>query len=76
MPSVSIPSGIVLVNGYSKKDGWEVTGMDWTTGKTVHRTIFGQDNFGNGAYMINQLAPNGDLIFPSIAGPFRVNWKK
>jgi len=76
VPSVSIPSNIVLVNGYSKKDGWEVTGMDWATGKTVHRTIFGQDNFGNGAYMINQLAPNGDLIFPSIAGPFRVNWEK
>ena len=76
VPSVSVPSNIVLVNGYSKKDGWEVTGMDWKTGKTVHRTIFGQDNFGNGAYMINQLAPNGDLIFPSIAGPFRVNWKK
>jgi len=76
VPSVSIPSSVVLVNGYSKKDGWEVTGMDWATGKTVHRTIFGQDNFGNGAYMINQLAPNGDLIFPSIAGPFRVNWKQ
>lgn len=75
VPSVSTPSNIVLVNGYSKEDGWEVTGMDWATGKTVHRTIFGQDNFGNGAYMINQLAPNGDIIFPSIAGPFRVNWK-
>ena len=75
VPSVSIPSNIVLVNGYSKKDGWEVTGMDWMTGETVHRTIFGQDNFGNGAYMINQLSPSGDLIFPSITGPFRINWK-
>ena len=54
---------------YSKKDGWEVTGLDWTTGKTVFRTIFGQDNKGNGAYAILQFIENGDLLYNSVIGP-------
>lgn len=74
VPAVSIPSNIVLVNGYSKERGWEVTGMDWDTGKVVHRTIFGFDNYGNGAYSLIQLFPNGDLLFNSIAGPFRLKY--
>ena len=32
-------SNIVFINGYTKQDRWEVTGMDWSTGETVHRTI-------------------------------------
>ena len=75
VPAVSTASNIVFVNGYSA-DGWEVTGMDWDTGKTVHRTIFGKDNFGNGAYAIIQFFPNGDLLFNSIAGPIRVSYDK
>lgn len=72
VPTKSAPSGIVLVNGYTPADGWEVTGMDWNTGQTVHRTIFGQDNLGNGAYAIIQLFADGDLLFNSIGGPIRV----
>ncbi|MFB8001966.1 hypothetical protein [Nocardia sp. NPDC056000] len=71
VPAVSTGSGIVFVNGYSKADGWEVTGLDWKTGETVHRTIFGQTNLGNGAYAIVEAFPNGDLLFNSIGGPFR-----
>jgi hypothetical protein len=55
------------------KTGWELTGMDWNTGETVHRTIFGQDNLGNGAYALIQFLENGDLLFNSIGGPVRVN---
>jgi hypothetical protein len=76
VPSVSVPAGIVFVNGYTAKDGWEVTGMDWQSGGTVHRTIFGQDNLGNGAYAIIQLFPNGDLLFNGIAGPSRVRMEQ
>ncbi|MEV6276036.1 hypothetical protein [Nocardia sp. NPDC051832] len=71
VPAVSTSTGIVFVNGYSKADGWEVTGLDWKTGETVHRTIFGQTNLGNGAYAIIEALPNGDLLFNSIGGPFR-----
>jgi hypothetical protein len=71
VPAVSSKTGIVFVNGYSKADGWEVTGLDWKTGETVHRTIFGQSNLGNGAYAIIEALPNGDLLFNSIGGPLR-----
>ncbi len=74
VPSESTKSGVVFVNGYTKADGWEVTGLDWKSGKTVHRTIFGQSNLGNGAYALVQYFPNGDLLFNSIGGPFRVKY--
>ena len=75
IPSMSRTSNIVFVNGYTDKDGWEITGMDWNTGKTIHRTIFGKDNYGNGAYANIQFFPDGDLLFNSIAGPFRIVYK-
>lgn len=74
VPVVSIPSNMALVNGYYKESGWEVTGLDWDTGKVVHRTIFGQTNYGNGAYAILEIYPDNNLIFNSIAGPFRIKY--
>ncbi|WP_405488697.1 hypothetical protein [Nocardia sp. NBC_00511] len=71
VPAVSANTGVVFVNGYDKADGWEVTGLDWKTGETVHRTIFGQSNLGNGAYAIVEALPNGDILFNSVGGPFR-----
>ncbi|GAB2529227.1 hypothetical protein [Nocardia heshunensis] len=76
VPAVSTTSGLVFVNGYSKADGWEVTGLDWKTGETVHRTIFGQSNLGNGAYALVEAFPNGDLLFNSVGGPFRAKLAK
>jgi hypothetical protein len=76
VPAMSSTSGIAFVNGYTKKDGWELTGMDWNTGETVHRSIFGQDNLGNGAYALIQFLENGDLLFNSIGGPIRVSFKQ
>ena len=73
VPAASSESGTVFVNGYTEADGWEVTGLDWDTGETVQRVIFGHDNLGNGAYAIIQFAPNGDLLFNSVGGPFRAN---
>ncbi|MEZ0366850.1 hypothetical protein ACAG26_24560 [Mycobacterium sp. pUA109] len=71
VPAVSSQTNIVFVNGYTTADGWEVTGLDWNTGETVHRTIFGQSNLGNGAYALIEGLPNGDLLFNSVGGPFR-----
>ena len=72
IPSVSTVSEMVFVNGYSTADGWEVTGLDWNTGATMHRIIFGDTNRGNGAYAIIQYFENGDLLFNSVSGPYRV----
>ena len=65
---------MALVNGYTDQNGWEVTGMDWDSGKTAHQTIFGPQNFGNGAYALLEYLENGDLLFNSIVGPMRVHY--
>ena len=72
VPVASSASGIVFINGYSNEDGWEITGLDWDTGETVYRAVFGRSNLGNGAYALIQFAPDGDLLFNSIAGPYRI----
>ena len=48
---------------------------DWCTGTTRHRTILGKDNRANGAYAIIQFFDNGDLLYNSVSGPFRVEIK-
>ena len=63
---------MALVNGYYEKSGWEVTGMDWGTGETAFRAVFGQKNLGNGAYAIVQMLSNEHLLFNSMVGPFLV----
>ncbi len=75
IPVYSKSGDMALINGYTS-NGWEVTGLDWNTGKIVHRTIFGDQNFGNGAYAILQYLKDGDLLFNSIAGPLRVHYGK
>ncbi len=73
IPSVSIPSEMVFVNGY-EDDGWVVTGMDWKTGATRQRVVFGHNNRGNGAYAVIQYLSDGSLLFNSVTGPFRVKF--
>lgn len=75
IPAISTTSEMVFVNGYNQADGWEVTGLDWNTGETRHRVIFGDTSRGNGTYAIIQYLENGDLLFNSVSGPFRVKLK-
>jgi hypothetical protein len=72
VPLASSGAGAVFVNGFSRDAGWEVTGLDWETGKTVSRVVFGHTNKGNGAYAMLQFLENGDVLFNSVIGPFRV----
>jgi hypothetical protein len=74
VPVYSESGNMALVNGYTQANGWAVTGLDWDTGAVVHQTIFGDKNFGNGAYAILQYLENDDLIFNSIVGPIRVHY--
>jgi len=73
VPAYSQSKNMVFINGYNQ-NGWEVTGLDWNSGKTVHQTLFGTKNFGNGAYAILQYLENDDLLFNSFAGPIRVHY--
>jgi len=76
VPLVTSGSNMVLVNGYTAERGWEITGLDWNTGKNRTRVEFGKTNRGNGAYAILQLFENGDLLFNSVIGPYRITLKK
>ena len=73
IPTNSQSSNMALINGWSS-NGWDVLGLDWDTGKTVHQTIFGNENFGNGAYAILEYLDNNDLIFNSIVGPISIHY--
>ncbi len=73
IPVNSQSSNMALINGYNNSTGWEALGLDWTTGKTVRQTIFGNKNFGNGAYAILQYLDNDDLLFDSFVGPIRIH---
>ncbi len=74
VPVHSESGNMALINGYRLPYGWEVVGLDWNTGKIVHHTKFGNANFGNGAYAVLEYLENQDLLFNSIAGPFRVHY--
>ncbi|WP_229395419.1 hypothetical protein [Methanosarcina sp. DH1] len=74
VPIYSQSGNMALINGYRLPDGWEVLGLDWDTGETVHQTIFGDANFGNGAYALLEYLENNDLIFNSFAGPIRIDY--
>jgi len=74
VPVHSQSGNMALINGYRPQYGWEVLGLDWNSGKTVHQTVFGNQNFGNGAYAILQYLENGDLLFNSFAGPIRIHY--
>lgn len=76
VPSMSQPSNVVFTSGYDSKDGWLLTGLDWDSGKTVHTTVFGKDNRGNGAYATIQFLSDGDLMFNGVAGQTRVDLEK
>ena len=74
IPAVSTKSEMVFVCGWNDASGWEVTGLDWKSGATRHRSILGKSNRANGAYAIIQYLANGDLLFNSVAGPIRVKY--
>ncbi|WP_319578904.1 hypothetical protein [uncultured Methanospirillum sp.] len=74
VPIHSQSGNMALINGYRLPDGWEILGLDWDTGKTVHQTIFGKSNFGNGAYALLMYLENQDLIFNSFMGPIRIDY--
>lgn len=74
VPIHSQSGNMAIINGYRLPEGWEVLGLDWDTGETIHQTIFGDVNSGNGAYAILQYLDNDDLVFNSFAGPIRIHY--
>ncbi len=73
IPIHSESGNMALISGYRPDGGWEVLGMDWDTGDTVHWTILGNKNFANGSYAILQVLKNGDLVINGVSGAIRVH---
>jgi hypothetical protein len=57
-------------------DGWNVTGLDFDSGKTETRMVLGRSQQFNGAWGVLQLLPDGDVFIPGITGPVRVSRKR
>ncbi|MBW3496383.1 hypothetical protein [Bacillus sp. FDAARGOS_1420] len=82
-PDVSSPSVVPMVsagnnqayfNGYVDGD-WEITGLDWHTGKVKTRLILGDSQAYNGAYSLIQVLPDGDIVYGGLTGYLRINAK-
>ncbi|CAM4216247.1 hypothetical protein BAMA_19240 [Bacillus manliponensis] len=83
-PNMSAPSVIPLISAGSNQayfnryvDGaWEITGLDWDTGKVKTRLILGDSQAYNGAYSLIQLLPNGDIVYGGLTGYLKINTNK
>jgi hypothetical protein len=73
---VNTSSGIAVFDGNYPKNDWEVTSLDGYIGKVVHRTIFGQNNYGKLTFAIMQWLPDSDMLFNSIVGYFRIKYNQ
>jgi hypothetical protein len=76
VPIHSQSGNMALINGWREPEGWEILGLDWETGEIVHQTIFGDVNFGNGAYAILQYLEDNELLFNSFMGPMRIHYSE
>jgi hypothetical protein len=75
IPVLSTKSRQAYVMSWNEQ-GWNVTGLDFDTGKTETQMTLGRSQQFNGAWGILQLLPNGDVFIPGLAGPVRVAKKK
>jgi len=71
VPLISVGSNQVYVNG--RVNGkWEITGLDWETGKRKTRLILGSSQLFNGAYSQIQLLPGGDIVYGGLTAYLRL----
>lgn len=78
---ISTPAAIIPVLSTASRQayviswddlGWNVTGLDFDSGRTETKMILGRSQQFNGAWGILQLLPNGDVFIPGLAGPVRI----
>lgn len=75
-PAISFDSKLVLVNSFDSDNavvGWQIQGFDWTNGNLVNQIIFSSNTqYGNGMNGFFQFMKDGDMIFNSIGGTYRI----
>lgn len=80
-PDVSSPSMVPLVSAGSRQvyvqsaeaGTFAFVGLDWDSGETVTRLELPRSQAMNGAYMLIQLLPDGDLVTGMLTGPVRID---
>lgn len=80
-PDVASPSMVPLVSAGSRQayvqsaEGgvFAFVGLDWETGRTCTRLELPRTQAMNGAYMLIQLLPDGDLVTGMLTGPVRID---
>ncbi|MEG1587634.1 MAG: hypothetical protein RR346_12255, partial [Bacteroidales bacterium] len=75
-PVISTGSKLVLLNSFDSTNavvGWNIKGFDWITGNLQNQIIFSSNTqYGNGMNGYFQFLKDGDMIFNSIGGVYRI----
>jgi hypothetical protein len=80
-PDVASPSMVPLVSAGSRQvyvqsaEGgvFSFVGLDWDSGETRTRLELPRTQAMNGAYMLIQLLPDGDVVTGMLTGPVRID---
>lgn len=77
-PVISKQAKLILLNSFDSSnavEGWSVKGYDWATGAYKNQVVFAADTqYGNGTCGYFQYLKDGDMIFNSIAGTYRLTF--
>lgn len=75
-PVINTASKIVLLNSFDASNavvGWNIKGFDWTNGSLINQIVFSSNTqYGNGMNGYMQFMKDGDMLFNSIGGVFRI----
>lgn len=75
-PIISTKSKLILINSFDSESaviGWQIQGLDWINGNLINQIIFSSNTqYGNGMNGFFQFLKDGDLIFNSIGGSYRI----
>lgn len=77
-PVLSQHASLLLLNAFDQKnqvEGWTVKGYDWKTGAYTNEVVFSANTqYGNGGAGYFQYLPDGDMIFNSLTGSYRLTF--
>lgn len=77
-PVVNTNRKLFLLNAFNsdnQEEGWSVKGYDWYSGDYKNQVVFSSfTQYGNGGKGYFQYLPDGDMIFNSIAGTYRLTF--
>ncbi|MGL4292927.1 MAG: hypothetical protein ACRCSQ_05080 [Bacteroidales bacterium] len=77
-PAISSSARVVLLNSFDSTNavvGWNIKGFDWMNGTIVNQIVFSSNTqYGNGMNSFMQFMKDGDMLFNSIGGTYRISF--